>query len=69
MAEAFVTVIAIRPDVRDAIDYQPGDPFAVPVLEALQLATRGIVTLSRRPGAKRADPIDKPRRKVRKSAA
>lgn len=69
MAEAPVTVIALRPYVRDAIEYQPGDPFAVPVLEALELATKGIVSLSRRPGAKRADPIDKPRRKVRKSAA
>lgn len=69
MAEELVTVIARRPYVRGAIAYQSGDPIAVPVLEALQLATRGIVSLSKRPSAIRADPINKPRRKVRKSAA
>jgi hypothetical protein len=66
MPEALVTVIACRPYVRGAIAYDRGDPFVVPVLEALQLAQKGIVSLSK---GRRPAPVERPRRRGRKSAA
>jgi len=67
MAEAPVTVIALRPYVRGAIAYDRGDVFLVPVLEALQLAQKGIVSLSK--GARTpARPAERSRRRGRKSA-
>jgi hypothetical protein len=64
-----VFVIARRPYVRDAISYAAGDRIAVPAIEALQLATQGIVSLSRRTRTPTV-PADRPRRRpARKSAA
>ncbi len=65
MPEAPVTVIARRPYVRRDIAYGRGDAFVVPVLEALQLAQQGIVSLSK--GARRPAPAERPRRRGRKS--
>jgi hypothetical protein len=64
-----VFVIARRPYVRGGITYAAGDRIAVAALEALQLATQGIVSLSRR-SRPPAIPADRPRcRTTRKSAA
>jgi hypothetical protein len=66
-----VIVRARRPYVYGAVQYQPGDPFTVPVLEALRLATKGIVSLSRgRPGGRLPEAPKRPpvRMRVRKSA-
>ena len=67
MAEPEVTVIARRPYVRGAIAYERGDPFRVPVLEAVRLERQGIVSLSKRPGAK---PVTaRAKRKIKKAVA
>jgi len=66
-----VYVIARRPYDAGARRIAQGERFAVPVLEALKLATRGIVSLSRRPAPPLEQPTqpDPPKRRSRKPAA